>query len=443
MTNSLRVPRRNVFTLAAAAALLFVVAPAAWSQSLMPVTPEDVGLSIDRLGRIAQFFKQEIDQGRLPGAVVAIARKGQLAYYESFGFRDKQRQAPMPKDAIFRIYSMTKPLTSVAAMMLVEEGSIQLTDPISKSLVQFEHMEVSIPKPGRFDQITYSTVPAERPITVQDLLRHTAGFAYGNLTGNTAVRDAYLQAGLADKPGEVDIYRDLSPTDEVGRLAKIPLVHQPATEWEYSLASDVLGRLVEKVSGKRLGEYLEQRLFQPLKMTDTGFFLPAEKTARLAQPLPTDLATGEPNALIDVSKEPGNDAGGDGAVSTAMDYLRFAQMLLDGGRLDDARIVSRPTVNLMTSDHLGSIAQREVVGDLLLRTPGFTFGLGFAVRESPGIAGIPGSQGEFMWAGYAGTFFWVDPKEQLAVVMMTQAPGPSRVYYRRAITQLVYQAIAD
>jgi CubicO group peptidase (beta-lactamase class C family) len=213
--------------------------------------------------------------------------------------------------------------------------------------------------------------------------------------------------------------------------------------WEYSIATDILGRLIERVSGQRLGVFLEQRLFKPLEMTDTGFVVPAGKVARLAQPLPTDPATGEATKLIEVTKEPGNDAGGGGGVSTAADYLRFAQMLLNGGRFEGVQFLSRPTVRLMTADHLGNIAQREATGDLLLRTPGFTFGLGFAVRESPGVAAIPGSEGEFMWAGYAGTFFWVDPKEQLCVVMMTQAPGPSRVYYRRAITQLVYQAIAD
>jgi CubicO group peptidase (beta-lactamase class C family) len=278
---------------------------------------------------------------------------------------------------------MTKPLISVAAMMLMEEGQIQLTDPISRFLPEFAQMQVSVPRPGRFEQITYANVPAERPIIVQDLLRHTAGFVDTDLTANVAVRDAYKQAGLAEP-------RDLPPDEEVVRLAKIPLAHQSGTVWEYSVATDILGRLIEKVSGQRLGVFFEQRLLRPLEMTDTGFVVPAEKVARLAQPLPTDPATGKATEeLIDVTKEPGNDSGGHGAVSTATDYLRFAQMLLNGGRFEEVQILSRPTVRLMTADHLGTIAQREATGDLLMRTSGFTSGLGFAVRESPGIAAIP------------------------------------------------------
>jgi CubicO group peptidase (beta-lactamase class C family) len=204
-----------------------------------------------------------------------------------------------------------------------------------------------------------------------------------------------------------------------------------------------LGRVVEKVSGQRLSEYLDQHLFKPLKMTDAGFFVASEKMARLAQALPSDRATGKPIILADVSRQPANDSGGAGGVSTAIDYLRFAQMLLDDGKLDDTRILSRTTISLMTSDQLGSIAQRSGGGELLLQTPGYTFGLGFAIREAPGIAGIPGSVGEFTWGGAAGTYFWVDPKEKLAGVLMTQAPGPSRRFYRRQIMQLVYQAILD
>jgi CubicO group peptidase (beta-lactamase class C family) len=386
------------------AATLFL-ASAAWAQSLAPAKPEEVGLSSERLGRIAQFYKQEVDQGRLPRAVIAIARKGQLAYYESFGFRDPQGKAPMPKDAIFRLYSQTKPLVSVAAMMLMEEGRLQLTDPISKFLPEFTQMQVSVAKLGPSDQITYTTVTAERPITVQDLLRHTAGLTYNGLTGNSAVRDALVQAGVVDKLGDELVIRDLSPADEVARLAKIPLVHQPATVWDYGIATDVLGRVIEKASGQRLGEYLEQRLFKPLRMMDSGFFVPAEKMGRVAQPFPTDPATGTPNILLDVSKQPANDSGADGGVSTAIDYMRFGQMLLEGGRLDDARVLSRTTVNLMTSDHLASMGRGSGPGELVLQTPGFTFGLGFAVRETSGVAGVPGSAEEFMWGGYAGTYF--------------------------------------
>ena len=238
--------------------------------------------------------------------------------------------------------------------------------------------------------------------------------------------------------------RDLTPEDEIGRLAKAPLAHQPGTTWEYSLSTDVLGRVVEKVSGERLGAFLEARLFKPLKMVDTGFSIPKPNMDRFARPLPTDPTTGEPIKLHDVSAPPANDSGGAGGVSTALDYLRFAQMMLNGGWLDDAQILSRTTVSLMNSDHLGpQVARTMQPSELLIGTQGYTFGLGFAVRQEPGIAAVPGSQGEYMWGGYAGTYFWIDPKEELIGILMTQAPGPSRQYYRREIKQLVYQAITD
>lgn len=228
------------------------------------------------------------------------------------------------------------------------------------------------------------------------------------------------------------------------RLAKVPLAHQPGTVWEYSLASDVLGRVVEAASGERLADFLDKRLFKPLKMADTAFRVPPEKLNRLAMPLATDTMSGKPNNLIDVSIAPANDSGGAGGVSTAADYLRFAQMLLNGGQLEGHRVLSRASVALMSSDHLGSrIAAPVTPGELLLGVPGYTFGLGFAVRQGPGIAGLPGSAGEFMWAGYAGTYFWVDPREEIVAVYMTQAPSPIRAYYRRLFKQLVYAAIAD
>lgn len=418
-------------------------APIAWAQSLAPAKPEEAGLATQRLDRVGKFFKQEVEQGRLPGAVVAVARKGRLVYYESFGFRDKGAEAPMPKDAIFRIYSMTKPLVSVAALMLMEEGRLQLTDPVSKYLPAFGNVQVSVPKTDNYGKVTYGLAPLDRPITVQDLLRHTAGLAYGEITSNAAVKEAYTKAGVFRPDMDYDA-RDVAPDDEVAGITKAPLVHQPGTVWEYSLAVDMLGRVVEKASGMRLGEFLDQRLFKPLNMADTGFSVPKDKMTRLAQPLPVDPATGSPNKVIDVSAPPKNDSGGAGGVSTAMDYLRFAQAMLNGGSFEEARVLSRTSVALMTSDHLGTdIATPVQPGQLLLGVPGYTFGLGFAVRKAPGIAGLPGSQGEFMWGGAAGTYFWVDPKEQLAAVMMTQAPGPSRPYYRREFKQFVYQAIVD
>jgi CubicO group peptidase (beta-lactamase class C family) len=350
----------------------------------------------------------------------------------------------MSKDTIFRIYSMTKPLVSVAAMMLVEDGKIELTDPVSKFLPAMKSMQVSVAKTDAvFAKVTYTSVPAEREMTVQDLLRHTSGLAYGEITQNAPVKDAYAKAGIYKTEIDYDA-RDLSPAEEVERISKAPLAHQPGTVWEYSLASDMLGRVVEAASGKRLSDFLGERLFKPLAMNDSGFWVPSDKLGRLAQPLPVDALSGKPYRLIDVSAVPGNDSGGAGGVSTPGDYLRFAQMLLNGGQLDGVRVLSRTTVALMTSDHLGTRIDAPITpGELLFGTPGYTFGLGFAVRQGPGVAGVPGSAGEFMWAGYAGTYFWVDPKEQIVGVYMTQAPSPIRSYYRKLFKQLVYAAIVD
>jgi CubicO group peptidase (beta-lactamase class C family) len=434
--------------LAALFGALLVTASSARSQvnlSLEQAPPEQVGVSKEKLGRIHDVLAEHIAGGKLAGTVVMVARKGKLIYADAAGFQDKDEGKPMAPDAIFRIYSMTKPLVSVAAMMLVEDGKIELTDPVSKFFPAFRGQQVSVARTdGEFARTTYMTIPAEREIIVQDLLRHTAGLAYGEITLNTPVRDAYAKAGLY-LPGVRDYdTRDLTPAEEVERLAKAPLAHQPGTVWEYSMAVDLLGRVVEAASGKRLADFLAQRLFDPLKMHDSGFSVPAGKIARLAQPLAVDFASGQPIKLIDVSKEPRNDSGGAGGVSTAADYLRFAQMLLNGGQLDGTRVLSRTTVALMTSDHLGTrIAAPVTPSELLLGTPGYTFGLGFAVRQGAGVAAVPGSAGEFMWAGYAGTYFWVDPKEELVAVFMSQAPSPARAYYRKLIKQLVYAAIVN
>jgi CubicO group peptidase (beta-lactamase class C family) len=428
---------------------LVVTAPPAWSQvnllGLEQVPPEQVGVSKEKLGRIHEALQESIADGKLAGTVVLVARKGKLIYADAAGFQDKDEGKPMALDSIFRIYSMTKPLVSVAAMMLVEDGKIELTDPVSKFFPAFKGQQVSVARPaGEFARMSYTTVPADREIIVQDLLRHTAGLAYGEITLNAPVKDAYIKAGLY-LPGVRDYdARDLTPAEEVERLAKAPLAHQPGTVSEYSLAVDLLGRVVEAASGKRLADFLAQRLFEPLKMRDTGFWVPGAKMGRVAQPLAVDFASGQPIKVIDVSKEPKNDSGGAGGVSTAADYLRFAQMLLNGGQLDGTRVLSRTTVALMTSDHLGTrIAAPVTPSELLLGTPGYTFGLGFAVRQGAGVAGVPGSAGEFMWAGYAGTYFWVDPKEELVAVYMSQAPSTARAYYRKLVKQLVYAAIVN
>ena len=424
---------------------LAATAVSAWAQGLPAASPESVGMSTERLKRIGVALKSEIDKGNLPGVVVMVARKGKLVYTESLGSLDKAANTPMTKDAIFRIYSMTKPLASVAAMTLVEEGKMQLTDPVSKFLPAMKNLMVSVPlADSTFARVTYSQVPQAREMTVQDLLRHTAGLAYGEITQNAPVKEAYAKAGMYLQGVRDYDSRALTPQEEVERLAKAPLAHQPGTVWEYSVAVDVLGRVVEAASGERLADLMDKRIFKPLKMNDSAFWVPSEKMSRVAQPLAVDLPSGQPINVIDVSAQPKNDSGGAGGVSTAADYLRFGQMLLQGGKLDDARILSRSTVQLMTSDHLGTrIAAPVSPGELLLGTPGYTFGLGFMVRQGNGVAGVAGSQGEFMWAGYAGTFFWVDPKEELVAVFMSQAPSPVRAYYRRMVKNLTYQAIVD
>jgi len=414
------------------------------AQGLPIAAPELVGMSGQRLSRIGEAFTREIDKGNMAGVVVLVARKGHLVYSTALGFQNKQTGKAMSKDTIFRIYSMTKPLVSVAAMMLVEDGKIELTDPVSKFLPAMKGLQVSVPKADAvFAKMTYTLVPADREMTVHDLLRHTSGLAYGEITQNAPVKEAYTKAGVYRTSIDYDA-RDLSPSDEVERISKAPLAHQPGTVFEYSLASDMLGRVVEAVSGKRLAEFLDERLFKPLAMSDSGFWVPGDKLGRVAEPLPVDAPSGKPSKLIDVSAVPNNDSGGAGAVSTPGDYLRFAQMLLNGGQLNGTRVLSRTTVALMTSDSLGTRIEAPITpGEMLLGTPGYTFGLGFAVRQGPGVAGVPGSAGEFMWAGYAGTYFWVDPKEQIVGVYMTQAPSPIRAYYRKLFKQLVYAAIVD
>jgi CubicO group peptidase (beta-lactamase class C family) len=423
---------------------LIACAPAVSAQALQSAKPESLGLSKQRLNNISAVFGKQIEEGKLPGVVFMVARDGKLAYADAIGYLLPAKKAPMSMDAIFRIYSMTKPLVSVAAMMLVEDGVIELTDPVSKYLPSLIDLEVSEAQiDPEFASTTYRLIAARQEMTVQDLLRHSAGLVYGEITRNLPVKEAYEQGRLYRTETNFDI-RDLTPAQEVDAFSRAPLAHQPGTVWEYSLASDLLGRLVEAACGQRLDNFMQRRLFGPLKMVDTGFHVDARNLGRVAEPLPTDAAGNETVKLIDVARVPANDSGGAGGVSTAADYLRFSQMLLNGGELDGARILSRTTVSLMASDHLGErIRMALSPGELLLGTPGYTFGLGFAVRKQQGIAATPGSKGEFTWGGYAGTYFWIDPKERIAAVYMSQAPGPMRAYYRRLFRQLVYASIVD
>jgi CubicO group peptidase (beta-lactamase class C family) len=415
-----------------AALLILLSVPLAFAQSPLPAAkPEQVGLSSQRLERVSQSFKAQIDRGRYPGAVVVIARKGKIAYYEAFGSRDPVSGTPMTKDAIFRLYSMTKPFTSVAIMMLVEDGKLTLADPVSKYFPDLAKLQVTVPSKGADGTTTYSLVPAASPITIQDLLRHTSGIVYAQFTPNQHVKDAYLANKVQ--------WNDVTPDEQIAALAKVPLAHQPGTAWEYGLSTDILGRVVEKVSGMSLGDFLTQRVFTPLKMKDTAFMVPQTKAARLAQPFALDEATGRPIQLIDVTVKQKNDAGGAGTAGTAADYVRFCQMLLNGGQLESARILGKATVAYMTADHLDTI--KAATPGL---QPGYGFGLGFAVRKGAGVNNTIGSPGEYNWGGAAGTGFWIDPKEQLIAIVMTQTvPGPAQRVDRALFRHAVYQAIVN
>jgi CubicO group peptidase (beta-lactamase class C family) len=400
------------------------------AEPLPTAKPEQVGMSSERLRRVGQSFNAQIEKGRFPGAVVVIARKGKIAYFETFGQRDPSTGAPMSKDAIFRLYSMTKPFASVAAMMLVEDGKLTLADPVSKYFPPLANLEVAVAKQDADGKTTYALVPAERPMTVQDLLRHTSGLVYSS-TPNQRVKEAYLATGVD--------WRDVTPAEQIERLAKVPLAHQPGPVWEYGLSTDVLGRDVEAVTGMAHRAFHAERLIAPLKMMDTAFVVPKQKVSRLAQPFATDKETGKPITLLDVTVPQKNDAGGAGSAATAGDYARFCQMLLNGGQLDGVRILSRATVAYMTADHLDTI--KPAIPTL---QPGYGFALGFAVRKGAGVNGTIGSAGEYNWGGAAGTGFWVDPKEQLVAIVMTQTvPGPAQRFDRALFRHAVYQAIAD
>jgi CubicO group peptidase (beta-lactamase class C family) len=393
------------------------------SPPLPDATPEDVGLSTAGLARLGSVMRGEIERGRVPGAVALVARRGRLAYFESYGRRDPRSPDPMARDSIFRIYSMTKPIVSVAAMMLWEEGRFLLSDPIDKYLPELGRRKVAMVRGAEIE-----LVDAERPITIQDLLRHTSGLTY-EFRGSGPVHKMYTAERIYS--------RNQSNADQVAALAKLPLLYQPGTKWEYGRSTDVLGRLIEVLSGLTLGEYLQRHIFAPLGMVDTAFYVPAPGHGRLAEAFAKDPDTGAGVQLINVHDAPKFESGGGGLVSTAGDYARFLQMLLNGGRLDGVRFLSRKTLELMTADHLGPITGAP---DLLL--PGYGFGLGFAVRLQPGIAHVPGSVGQYFWGGLAGTTFWVDPAEALFAIMLIQGPG-QRDYFRNLFRDLVYAAFDD
>jgi CubicO group peptidase (beta-lactamase class C family) len=399
------------------------------AQSLGSVKPEQVGLSSELLGRIAAMLRADSEKGQIPGAVLLVARHGKIAAFEAAGVLDPATKAPMTRDAIFRIYSMSKPITSVAVMMLVEEGKLTPGDPVAKYLPQFAEVKVGVEQPGTDGKPTLELVAPRRPITVQDLLRHTSGLTYG-VFGASLVKAQYRESGLLN---------DLrSNADFVDRLARLPLAYQPGTTWEYSHSTDVLGRIVEVISGRSLYEFEKERILDPLGMKDTAFdVLDKSKQARIAEALPNDRMIAADVEFFDPRAPQRWQSGGGGMVGTAMDYARFCQMMLNGGTLDGRRVLGPKTVAYMTSDHLdASIAQ----GPAYLPGAGFGFGLGFAVRRDPGVASVQGSVGEFNWGGAGGTFFWIDPKEDMFVVYMMQSPK-QRVYYRPILKNMVYGAL--
>ena len=393
------------------------------ADALPTALPEEIGLSPARLDRLTQVMRDEVARGRLPGAVALIARRGKIGYFESCGQRDPVKGTPMTKDTIFRIYSMTKPIVTVAAMMLFEEGRFLLSDPVAKYLPELGNLQVAV---ARGDQI--DLVPPMRPVTIQDLLRHTSGLTY-EFRGNGPVHKMYTAAKVASLA--------MTAAEHVALLGRLPLLHQPGTRWEYSRSTDVVGRLIEVLTGTALSTHLDEQIFAPLRMVDTAFHAPQAQHARLAEAFAQDPQTGSAVRLMDVRSPPQFESGGAGLVSTAADYARFLQMMLNGGALDDVRLLSRKTIEFMTADHLGSIT-----GPADLLPPGYGFGLGFAVRLNTGIARVPGSVGQYFWGGLAGTIFWADPAEQLFAILLTQAPG-QREYYRMLFCDMVYAAFAD
>ena len=416
----------SVFSLVLLYGLL--LAPLAQAQApaavLPAVKPEAVGLSGERLGQLSATLKADIEKGLMPGATLLVARHGKIAWFEAMGARDPGTRAPMTKDTIFRIYSMSKPITSVAVMMLVEDGKIALADPVSKYLPQLGGLKVGVEKPGAGGP-TLELEPARRDMTIQDLLRHTSGLTYG-IFGTGLVKKAYADAKLWDDyPSNADL---------VDRIAKLPLMHQPGATWEYSHSTDVLGRVVEVVSGRTLGEFLTARILGPLGMTDTAFYVPdPAKQGRIAEPFPNDRSIGTNTDVNDPRVVQKWESGGGGLVGTTMDYARFAQMLLNGGSLNGRRLLSPKTVAFMTADHLGP-AVASGPG------PGYGFGLGFAVRKDTGLSSLPGTVGDYNWGGAAGTAFWIDPKEDLFVVYMMQSPK-YRVAVRNLLRDMVYGAV--
>ncbi len=401
-----------------------LVCATAFAQSLpMATHPEDVGFSSKRLDTARGVLKGDVEAKRMPGAVLLIVRHGKIASYDAVGYLDRASETPMKKDAIFRIASMSKPITTVAAMILAEENKLDIGAPVAQYLPEFKDVKVGA-----------DGAAPKRPMTVQDLMRHTSGLTYG-LFGNSPVDQMYRKA---------NIFGAKSLEDMVKTIASMPLLHQPGEFWEYSVSTDVLGRVVEVVSGTDLDSFVRERVTGPLKMNDTGFWVKPAAVSRLAK------ADGAPNALFEeATKKPNVFSGGGGMLSSAGDYARFCQMLLNGGELEGVRILAPKTIALMTSDQLPPGVERHTPVAMAIGSfgpvpeMGTSFGLGFAIRVDPGRNPMPGSVGDFSWGGITGPLFWVDPQTKLVAVMMTQSPQAMLNVIWRQTRTMVYQAMTN
>jgi CubicO group peptidase (beta-lactamase class C family) len=418
--------RRNI---AAGLALLLVAFAVSTGRAESPLRVA-TGFSQDGLARVGDYMRNEIATGKIAGAVVLIQQHGQPVLFESFGVRDVDSRRPITADTIFRLYSMSKAVTSVAAMMLVDDGKLSLDDPLSKYIPAFADAKVGIEKRNENGQPALATEPVDSPITIKDLLRHTSGLTYG-FYGDGPVRKLYANSGLFDG--------DFDNAQFAERIAKLPLAEQPGTRWNYGHSTDVLGRVIEVVSGQSLFQFEKRRLLDPLGMSDTAFNVAdATRRTRIAEPLPADRFTGPIAGIKDPTIPRAWESGGAGMVGTIGDYARFAQMLLNGGSLDGRRYLKAETVALMTSDHIGP--ETKIARDHSY-FPGATsgFGLGFAVRTAvPANTSWP--LGEYRWGGAGGAFFFINPKDDMFAICMMQAPSQHERIQEQLKT-LIYQAL--